>query len=427
MTHLGAPFLFMPATQRDAVAAIIDAVAGPDALTALIGAEGAGKTTVLDRVAAELAGRPVRVVRVSGALPGGLGLAGLVAQVAGQAGPDALPDEQRERAFEALTELDDGAERIALLVDDAHGLQPEALRYVQLACRSSPMLRVVLASLPDEGAVLRERAGRCVELPALSDDEATAFAQHLLRAEGAAAQRALPPATLGALARQGEGNPGRIGALLRRALLPGAAPAQPETMRPETVGQPAALHDALPAEPVWRPVLRATPAQSWGRAEAARPPVRRGRELRWALAGLCIGTSLAAVMAWTLAGPVPEAAPSGAPGPAAAPAEARAVRPPPAEAPTPEPPAAPVQAPPPASPPSEPGRAPRAPRLAAGTTPEARPSDTRQPEARSSDARLAEQRVAEQRCRDVVLRTQMGEEITYEDKQFLRAGCRPGR
>ena len=331
MTFLGAPFLFVPAAQRDAAAAIGEAVAGPDALTVLVGAAGAGKTTVLDRVAAELAGRPVRVVRVSGAVPGGLGLAGLVEQVGRQAGPHATPDEQRERAFEVLTELDDGAERIALLVDDAHGLQPEALRYVQLACRSSPMLRAVLASLPGESTIGGERIARRVELSALSDDEALAFARHLLRAGGVPARGALPPAALNALVRRGEGNPGRISSLLRADAAPGNAPERPDAEQSapapggvprraplESIPPAPSLAAPPPAEPVRRPILRAMPSQSWGRTERTRPPVRRGRALRWALAGVGIGTSLAAAMLWVLAGMVPKAAPAGAPDPAAA-------------------------------------------------------------------------------------------------------------
>ena len=431
MTYLSAPFLFMPTSQREAAAAIVAAVAGPHALTTFVGVGGAGKTTVLRRVAADLVSQRVRVIQVSDESAGGLGLTGLVSQVGGQADPAASLDEKRERAFEALTELDDDVERIALLVDDAQRLDPSALRYIQLACRSSPMLRVVLARSPDalgpldseEFAPLRERIAHRVDLAPLFDDEAAAFAAHLLHAGGVPARRALPPTTSGVLVRYGQGNPARISHLLRRSLA--LAVARNEApLRPETVEQVVAAFDGSSSISL---------VSSVSQAERPPQPARRRRHLPWALAGLGVGASLALAVllfakldsAISRAVPPPLPVPTIAPAPTTVPvpaeSQASVIPDAPHEASSPitaapsshGPSAAAVKALPLPSqaeasrPPPEPSRASRPVRTNAEQAPELRPGG--------------------QRCRDIVLKAQLGDEISHEDRQFLRAGCPSGR
>lgn len=457
LTYLNAPLLFMPAGQRGATAALVKAVAGSDAFASLIGSDGAGKTTVLDRVAAELDSLHVRVVRVAGT--GGLGLLGLVAQVAGRADPAALQDEDRERAFEAMTELDDGFQRIALLVDDVQGLESAALRYIQLACRSGPMLRVVLAGPPgaldaldaEEFTSLRERIVHRVELAALSSEEAAGFAGHLLRAGGVPAGNAMTPAALDVLVGQGRGNPGRIGTLLRRTLLLGVARGE-APVRPETVEQAVAAHDGVQraAQPAPAPLPARVPAaaRTARQAGTVRPSARRSRELAWALAGLGIGASLA--LAVVVAGRPDPATP--APILAVAPPSLAEAAPaqvaPEAPAPTPamrvdavvasEPAAAPPAAGElPAAPAAEalplPPEPPGPPADAASPSQAARSRITPEASRALRAARTAPERatfgprIDEQRCRDIVLKAQLGEELPYGDRQFLRAGCRSGR
>ena len=430
MTYLNESLLFMPAGQRRAAAEIVAAVNGSAALTMLVGVGGAGKTTVLDRVAADLGSRHVRVVRAAGTLPGGLGLPGLVAQVAGRADPARLQDEDRERAFAALTELDDDVGRIALLIDDAQGLDTSALRYVQLACRSGPMLRVVMTGPPDapgpldaeEFAPLRARIGHRVEVPPLSDDEAAAFAKHLLRAGGVPVAHAMLPAALDVLVRHGRGNPGRLVAALRRALALGVARGK-APLQPETAEQAVAALDGSqppagptpatrPVEAMPSPVQPAAAIRVPMRAESAPRPAWGG--LVWAAAGLGIGASLA--LAALVIGE------AGVPGPEAAPAVAPASSLPVASIPT----LGPAAVAPAPTAPVEAAALPSPPRTEA---PQPRPEPSRAPRpVRAAPERAAsEMRPNEQRCREIVLKAQLGEELPHGDRQFLRAGCRSGR
>ncbi len=105
---------------------------------------------LLDAAAERLAMLRCRVLRAAGTPSEGLSLPLLLAQVTMGQGtwhpvPSAQNDEFLRRSFQALTVLDGTCDRIVLLVRDANGLQPAALRYVQLACRAGANLQLVLA------------------------------------------------------------------------------------------------------------------------------------------------------------------------------------------------------------------------------------------------------------------------------------------
>lgn len=139
----------LPAAGRcRTITELLSTVVHGDGFACLMGDAGAGRTFVLDRVAVELANLRVRVLRLQCPSSGQLGLPELVAQVAGQFGPDASFEKSIELAFEALTEPGEDCGRIALLVDDAETLLPAAARYIEFAYRSCPRLRVVLAGPP---------------------------------------------------------------------------------------------------------------------------------------------------------------------------------------------------------------------------------------------------------------------------------------
>lgn len=68
-----------------------------------------------------------------------------------------------------------------------------------------------------------------------------------------------------------------------------------------------------------------------------------------------------------------------------------------------------------------------APALAVVAVPEAPRRVPRPVRAGPERVAASDTRVDERRCRDIVLRAQLGEDITNADRQFLRAGCRAGR
>ena len=103
----------------------------------------AGTSALLSAVASLLAGTRTRVLRVDPPLD----LAKFLERVSPLA--DLSDDEGLERGFTALTSLDDGCDRIVLLLDDAHLLPPSILRYVELALRARPQLQAVFAGRPE--------------------------------------------------------------------------------------------------------------------------------------------------------------------------------------------------------------------------------------------------------------------------------------
>jgi len=111
--------------------------------------DGPGAPSALDGAAALLAAQRCRVLRASAAGPGGLDLPGLMAQVTRQPDLAAQDGASLEQGAQALTRLDDSCDRVVLLLDGAGELPAVTLRYLQLTCRTSASLRLVLAGRPE--------------------------------------------------------------------------------------------------------------------------------------------------------------------------------------------------------------------------------------------------------------------------------------
>ena len=167
-------------SQARAATGLMSAVAHGNECVSLLCEPGISTAAVLDEAENELSSHGLRCVRVYGPASGGLALRDLVAQIVVRADPDALTDHDLKAGFVTLTEPGEGYDRVALLVTEAHNLLPSAMRYIQLACRSSPKLRVALAGqrglttalAPDEFAFLRQRITRTLELPGPVREEA---------------------------------------------------------------------------------------------------------------------------------------------------------------------------------------------------------------------------------------------------------------
>ena len=138
--------IISPASPSRALRLLLDQVlAGGDAVLIVEDDEG---RALLDQAASGLAGQRHRVLRAAAAGPGGLGLSGLMAQVAGQPGLALQDDAVLERGFRMLTAPDETCAHIVLLVSGAQGLHRSTLRYVQFACHAGASLRLVLAGEP---------------------------------------------------------------------------------------------------------------------------------------------------------------------------------------------------------------------------------------------------------------------------------------
>jgi len=159
--------------QARAIGRLIAAVSTGDQCIVLTGDDPA-RGQVLDRIAHELAGLRCRVVRVAADEADESSLHDFVQQLARQLGSDGGAEDTLVRVHRYLTELDAGCDRVALLIDHAHLLPSSALRFFQLTCRSSPNLRVVLASKSADTAIpcapefrlLQARSEICITLDA---------------------------------------------------------------------------------------------------------------------------------------------------------------------------------------------------------------------------------------------------------------------
>ena len=141
--------------QVHAAADLAEAVADRYGCVGVISRAAVGTAALLDQTAQELSGRRIRCVRVQGPAAGGLGSRDLIAQIVARPDPGTLTDADLKAGFKALTEPGEGFRRVALLVSEAHGLLPSAVRYVQLARQASPAkLCVVLAGKPGLATVL---------------------------------------------------------------------------------------------------------------------------------------------------------------------------------------------------------------------------------------------------------------------------------
>ena len=157
-----------PLSPPEALRRLLDQVmAGGDAVV-----DGPGASMVLDQAAALLAVRRSRVLRAGAAGPGGLGLQELMDQVAGCQDPGGPGGASLEQGAQALTAPDAGCDRIVLMLDDAEAVQPAALRYLQLACRTGAKLRLVLVGMPDglDGAEFASLRARLQARPVLALD-----------------------------------------------------------------------------------------------------------------------------------------------------------------------------------------------------------------------------------------------------------------
>lgn len=261
----------LPLPEAEALRRILDRVLGGGDVVV---AGGSGVPALLDAAADALARYRCRVLRVSALAAGGLSLSGLMAQITERPDIDGHDDEVLELGFQALTVPDGDNEAVALLVEGGELLHRTALRYLQFACRSAPVLRLVLAG----------QTG----LPDLHDDEMTPLRTRLAASPVITLAADLPELPVALL----DETPLESGT-------PAAVPLPPS--RPHLVPPSLASSGPLPLslprvsippppEPVQAPVLR--PALSGPPVRAA-DATRRRSSMTWIGVGLAMAASIA--------------------------------------------------------------------------------------------------------------------------------------
>jgi len=133
---------------RSALARLLAAILASDDFVFFAEPASELRKTILDALAAELVQLRCRLVRVCSGGRASVGLPDLLSQIVAHSDPAGGTGDALERCHRLLTEASETCDQIVLLIDDAHALQPNALRYVQLTSRSSQRLRVAFAGEP---------------------------------------------------------------------------------------------------------------------------------------------------------------------------------------------------------------------------------------------------------------------------------------
>jgi len=232
----GAGQLFMPRTQRQALAELVRAIVAGEPFVALTGKPGVGKTAVLDTAVAVLAERGLRIRRIDNRLGTPLRLPQIIGELLGNA-PGTVTNEDIERLFDALTLNNDGSQ-VVLVFDDAHYLQADVLGYLQIVSSLHALgirnQRVIFAGRPEfwdllKDPKLRDLTERIKARPViepLSEAEARDFLCYRLEQTYGAIRQQVSDAALSRLVQHGEGIPGRLDPILLKSV----AAAGPDTV-----------------------------------------------------------------------------------------------------------------------------------------------------------------------------------------------------
>lgn len=421
-------------SQAPTAVELADAVAGQGGCVGVVARDGADTVTLLVQMERELSGRHVRCIRVYGPSSGGLAPKDLIAQIVGRPDPDALTDDDLRAGFVALTGPREGYAAVALLVTEAHNLQPSAVRYLQLASRSSPELRIVLVGGPGLADVLAaeefiplRRSMRMLELP----DPTAGYSSSLF---ADAPRLASAPAVS---RRNGSWPLVRWGLVASLVLLVGAI-AWRHQPAPSVAAPSAQLGTTGPAATAQEPLVAFVPVPLPEAPEAVNPPAEQKPALPAAAsdasaaeapaqpAESVVGSTAPADRLPAPAAPgrtdpvrAADAAAVQVPGPAAA-AEALDAAPA-VDADLAATPLSKAGAPAAGLPPDAPVAARRTRREAQRAA-----APVAAPPARLADARPADDRpgpIGDRRCRDIVFGAQLGRDPSDADKQFLRSGC----
>lgn len=226
--------LFFPSTVHSrAHAHLVYGLAQREGFVVVTGEVGAGKTTLVERLCAELDPATFAIARIMTTQVSGDDLLRLVAAGFGVAS-DGTKAAILNGIIETLRSGEMQGRRYLLIVDEAQGLPPAALEelrmlsnvtengraLLQVILLGQPQLRRTIAS-PDLDQ-LRQRVLASYHLGGLSAEETAAYVQHRMRAVGWTGNPHWAPGALEMVHRYSGGIPRRINRLCSRVLLGGA-------------------------------------------------------------------------------------------------------------------------------------------------------------------------------------------------------------
>jgi type II secretory pathway predicted ATPase ExeA len=228
----GATALFLSPGHQSVMETLIAHLLGGVKLVAVTGPAGVGKTTLVAAAVPLLAEQSLRVIRVNGQDGVPLSLNLMLTQILEMPEPGMLPRDSEMLACEVLISPPGGERATVVVIDNAHTLQPDALRMLAVVSGSAGLTRhvvqIVLVGRQELFAVLRGdgsnclavQAAACLPVDPYSGQESRSFAGHCLALAGRSGG-SLPVFSEDALSeilQRGGGLPGQIGGGLEAAL-----------------------------------------------------------------------------------------------------------------------------------------------------------------------------------------------------------------
>jgi len=207
-------FTLMSARWR-LLAEIVDTLMKATPFVALTGPPGVGKTILAGMIQKELSKRSVNVQWVDGGGGSGIHLRTIMVQFFGKPPETDVDADDIERLFEVMTERAAPNARLALIIDDAEQLLPDALGYLRLlaSIAKERMPQIVFVGNPSfwqiagqaaEGGFADLITAR-FELGLLSPQETRTTAEQLMAALSLARGPVLDPCALEAVVQRSEG------------------------------------------------------------------------------------------------------------------------------------------------------------------------------------------------------------------------------
>jgi type II secretory pathway predicted ATPase ExeA len=229
--------IFLGSTHRAALSVLMRGIRTGETFVAITGAAGMGKTALVDAALAMLAseappGLRPRVIRIDNPEAEPLSLRRMMGQMVGAGDQELSPDEL-ERVLAALTPSERES-LLLLVIDNAQALQPDAIRFLLLMQRMRPpdmrQMQVILVGRPELWTELERSDALQVErhipvrcrLSPLPASEARDFAEYLLSPPDDGGRPLATDPALEAILSATGGIPGRIRAVIERAVAIGA-------------------------------------------------------------------------------------------------------------------------------------------------------------------------------------------------------------